>query len=102
MLPQRTPKNETTVRGASGPTGVARARSRCAEKVGPAEAGCRMSEVIRPMLEALSARAAARCLSIRRAARPPYGWELCNGDRVVFSGSLDRVAEWLDAAENRP
>ncbi len=61
-----------------------------------------MSEVIRPMLEALSARAAVRSLTIRRVNHWPYGWEMSNRHAVVCSGSLERLAEWLDAAERQP
>ncbi|MCP2318951.1 hypothetical protein APR12_004314 [Nocardia amikacinitolerans] len=61
-----------------------------------------MSEVIRPMLEALSARAAVRSLTIQRVNHPPYGWEMSNGHTVVCSGSLDRLARWLDDAERQP
>ncbi|WP_043661828.1 hypothetical protein [Nocardia thailandica] len=60
-----------------------------------------MSSAIQPRLDALTKRAARRSLSIRRAPEPPYGWELCSPFRVVVTGTLDNVADWLTAAEAR-
>ncbi|MFD4456830.1 hypothetical protein [Nocardia sp. NPDC058480] len=60
-----------------------------------------MSEAIKPQLDALTERAACRSMAIRRAPEPPYGWELYSPFRVVCHGSLDNVAAWLTAAEQR-
>ncbi|MFD4442957.1 hypothetical protein ACFWPK_24600 [Nocardia sp. NPDC058519] len=60
-----------------------------------------MSDAIKPQLDALTERAALRSMAIRRALEPPYGWELYSPFRVVCHGSLDNVAAWLTAAEQR-
>ncbi|MEU4708032.1 hypothetical protein AB0G00_16500 [Nocardia salmonicida] len=60
-----------------------------------------MSGAIQPRLDELAERAALRSMAIRRAHEPPYGWELYSPFRVVVTGSLDNVADWLTAAEAR-
>ncbi|MGS2806477.1 hypothetical protein [Nocardia sp. MW-W600-9] len=60
-----------------------------------------MSDAIKSQLDALTERAANRSMAIRRAPEPPYGWELYSPFRVVCHGSLDNVAAWLTAAEQR-
>ncbi|MFD6221258.1 hypothetical protein [Nocardia asteroides] len=60
-----------------------------------------MSDAIKPWLDELTERAALRSMAIRRAPEPPYGWELYSPFRVVCHGSLDNVAAWLTAAEQR-
>ncbi|MFF5034601.1 hypothetical protein [Nocardia salmonicida] len=40
-------------------------------------------------------------MTIRRAPEPPYAWGLYSPFRVVCHGSLDNVAAWLTAAEQR-
>ncbi|MFD4434158.1 hypothetical protein [Nocardia sp. NPDC058497] len=60
-----------------------------------------MSDAIKPWLDELTERAALRSMSIRRAPEPPYGWELYSPFRVVCHGSLDNLAAWLTAAEQR-
>ncbi|MFD4353693.1 hypothetical protein ACFWPX_14130 [Nocardia sp. NPDC058518] len=52
-------------------------------------------------LDELTERAALRSMAIRKAHEPPYGWELYSPFRVVVTGSLDNVADWLTAAEAR-
>ncbi|MFE9786145.1 hypothetical protein ACFYO7_12260 [Nocardia salmonicida] len=56
---------------------------------------------VNPQLKALRERAARRSMAIRRAPEPPYGWELSSPYRVVWHGSLDNLAAWLSAAEQR-
>ncbi|PKV76563.1 hypothetical protein ATK86_7496 [Nocardia fluminea] len=60
-----------------------------------------MSGPVPPRMDELTARAALRSMAIRRAHEPPYGWELYSPFRVVVTGSLDNVAAWLTAAEQR-
>ncbi|MFC9473964.1 hypothetical protein ACFTS5_17445 [Nocardia sp. NPDC056952] len=60
-----------------------------------------MSGAIQPDLCELTKRAALRSMAIRKAHEPPYGWELYSPFRVVVTGSLDNVADWLTAAEAR-
>ncbi|MFD3742970.1 hypothetical protein [Nocardia sp. NPDC058633] len=60
-----------------------------------------MSKAIQNRLDELTKRAALRSMAIRRAPEPPYGWELYSPFRVVCHGSLDNVAAWLTAAEQR-
>ncbi|WP_446224003.1 hypothetical protein ACTWPB_01775 [Nocardia sp. IBHARD005] len=60
-----------------------------------------MSDAIKPQLDELNERAALRSLAIRKAHEPPYGWELYSPYRVVVTGSLENVAAWLTAAEQR-
>ncbi|MFB7874124.1 hypothetical protein ACFC06_02655 [Nocardia sp. NPDC056064] len=60
-----------------------------------------MNAVVQPRLHALTKRAARRSMAIRRAPEPPYGWQLYSPFRVVVSGTLDNVADWLTAAEAR-
>jgi hypothetical protein len=60
-----------------------------------------MSGAIQPRLDELTKRAARRSMAIGRAHEPPYGWELYSPFRVVVTGSLDNVADWLTAAEAR-
>ncbi|WP_194825694.1 hypothetical protein [Nocardia sp. XZ_19_231] len=60
-----------------------------------------MSKAIQNRLDGLTKRAALRSMAIRRAHEPPYGWELYSPFRVVCHGSLDNVADWLTAAEQR-
>ncbi|MGY0501034.1 hypothetical protein ACWZHB_21330 [Nocardia sp. FBN12] len=60
-----------------------------------------MSKAIQETLDALRERAALRSMAIRKAPEPPYGWELYNPYRVVVTGSLENVADWLTAAEQR-
>lgn len=57
-----------------------------------------MSKAIQNRLDGLTKRAALRSMAIRRAAD---GWELHSPFRVVCHGSLDNVADWLTAAEQR-
>lgn len=49
-------------------------------------------------LEKLRQRAALRSLTIKSASA---GWELASPYRVVCLGSLDNIAAWLTAAEER-
>jgi hypothetical protein len=60
-----------------------------------------MSDAIQQRLTELTTRAAHRSMAIRRAPEPPYGWELHSPFRVFCHGSLDNVAAWLTAAEQR-
>ena len=60
-----------------------------------------MTGAIQPGLDELFKRAALRSMAIRKAHEPPYGWELYSPFRVVVTGSLDNVADWLTAAEAR-
>ncbi|MFD4442816.1 hypothetical protein ACFWPK_23875 [Nocardia sp. NPDC058519] len=60
-----------------------------------------MNDAITPRLDELTERAALRSMAIRKAHEPPYGWELYSPFRVVVTGSLDNVADWLTAAEAR-
>ncbi|MFC6011128.1 hypothetical protein [Nocardia lasii] len=60
-----------------------------------------MSDETMPQLDTLNKRAARRSMAIRRSTEPPFGWELHSPFRVVCHGSLDNVADWLTAAEQR-
>ncbi|MFD6270287.1 hypothetical protein [Nocardia asteroides] len=60
-----------------------------------------MSNAIKPLLDSLNVRAARRSLAVRRAPESPFGWELYSPFRVVCHGSLDDIAAWLTAAEQR-
>ncbi|MFI1240486.1 hypothetical protein [Nocardia salmonicida] len=51
-------------------------------------------------IEALRERAALRSMSVRKAEERG-AWELYSPYRVVCVGSLDNVADWLTAAEER-
>ncbi|MFD8098035.1 hypothetical protein ACFV24_00720 [Nocardia fluminea] len=65
------------------------------------EAADIVSGPVQPRLDELTERATLRSMAIRRAHEPPYGWELYSPFRVVCHGSLDNVAAWLTAAEQR-
>lgn len=54
---------------------------------------------VNPQLDVLRERAALRSMAIRKAPEPPYGWEMYSPFRVVVTGSLDNIADWLEAAE---
>ncbi|MGW5314521.1 hypothetical protein [Nocardia thailandica] len=59
-----------------------------------------MSDATQQRLTELTKRAALRSMTVRKA--PEVGvWELANPFRVVVTGSLDNVAAWLTAAEER-
>jgi hypothetical protein len=57
-----------------------------------------MSSAIRARLDDLTARAARRTMTVRKAEEVGM-WELANPWRVIVHGTLDNITAWLDAAE---
>lgn len=58
-----------------------------------------MTEMIKARLADLTARAARRTMTVRKAEERGT-WELSNPWRVVCHGSLDNIDAWLTAAES--
>ncbi|MEV6061856.1 hypothetical protein AB0L62_17795 [Nocardia asteroides] len=59
-----------------------------------------MTGATRERVAALTKRAARRTMTVRKAEEVGV-WELANPWRVVVTGTLDNVADWLTAAEER-
>lgn len=52
------------------------------------------SAAITPRLNALTKLAADKGLTVRRAPNYPWGWEVLDGAKLVYRGTMDDLEEW--------